>query len=300
MSTTEFQGQGSLPHLRGFLFPSCLCVPTRLYTLSARDINVLEPPLLLDEVPGELQADDGVDQRVVLDSLRESASDAHAYSMKYEDMPVKRVLLSTLRKLYRKKLAKSAFDLLRCRTEIDIDAKYQHDSTSPDLIFDISRHFLDFMLVLSKDIGFHAFLPNSPSDHLFNFSLDLHQPQRILKTKHTNLGFSLLQRALFIGTSRGRETAWLIMVPNSFMAAQDDGIPSNAGDSKDDGDGEEPPLSHQRVATNMQGKHYFMLVMFFAFVYQKYLPGRNIACYKEYPDLSVNAWKNVQAATNIL
>lgn len=283
-----------------FLFISAPPPATDMILLLCRDINVLEPPLLLGEVPDELLTEDGVDQSRVLDSLRESAGNANPNAVCYEDMPITRVPLSKMRKLYEKRMAKAAFDLLRCRTEIEIDAKYQHDSTGPDLAFDISRHFLDFLLVLSNDIGFHAFLPNSPSDHLFNFSLDLHQPQRILRTKHTNLGFSLLERVLFIGTSRGRETAWLVMVPNSFIASEDDGIPANDGDEDNGGEGPEAPVPHQRVATNMQGKHYFMLVMFIAFVFEKYLPGRSIACYKEFPDLSINAWKNVREATNLL
>lgn len=34
--------------------------------------------------------------------------------------------------------------------------------------------------------------------------------------------------------------------------------------------------------------------MFIVFIFEKYLPGRNLACYMEYPDLSVNAWHNVR------
>lgn len=233
----------------------------------------------------------------MLDTLRDSAGDTHDGSVCYEDIPVKRILLSTHRKLYEQRMAKAAFDLLRVRTEIDIDAEYQYDPVSPDLIFDITRHFLDFMLVLSSGIGFDAFLPNTANDHLFSFSLDLHQPQRLLKTKHTDLGFSLLHRVLYLGSSRGKDTAWLIMVPNSFIAAQDDGIPA-------DSDDEEDPDTHSpssgRIATNLQGNHFFMIVMFIAFVFEKYLPGRSIACYKEYPDLSANAWQNVREATNLL
>lgn len=264
-----------------------------------RDTNILIPPLRLGDVPEELQTDDGVDQRVVLDSLRESAGDFNASSVHYEDMPVASVLLSQFRRMYETRSAKAAFDLLRSRTEIEIDPEDQYTAVGSDLIFDISHHFLDFLLVLSKGIGFHAFLPNSPSDHLFIFSLDLHQPCRILKTKHVELGFSLFQRALYIGTSRGKDTAWLVMVPDSFINAQDDGIPED-NEQEEDEDHADPQLSRGRAQTNMQSKHYFMLVMYIAFVFEKYLPGRNIACYKDYPDLTTNTYKNVKAATNLL
>lgn len=202
--------------------------------------------------------------------------------------------MSRLRRAYERGIVKPAFDLLRKRTEIYIDADYKRDPFSEDLAYDLTSHYLDFMLVMGKSIGFDAIMPNTASDLLFVFNLDLHQPHRMLKTKHADLGFSLTGRVLYMGRSRGKDTVWLVMVPNTFLAAQDDGF-------SDDEDEDEPSRTElPSDKTNMEGKHYFMMVMFIAFVFQKYLPNRSVCCYEMYPDLSVNAFRNVKAATNLL
>ncbi|KAF7970095.1 hypothetical protein HWV62_25024 [Athelia sp. TMB] len=255
-----------------------------------RDTDMSVAPLLLDDVPDELQADDGVSQHHILDSLRDCAGDPNLGSLPYEDMAVKRVKLSHLKECFERQRAMAACELLYRRTEIVIDSKCLHPPTSPSLAFDLSNHFLDFMLVLSKSIGFDAILPKAASDLLFVFNLDLHQPHRTLKSKHADLGFSLAGRVLYLGRSRGKDTVWLVMVPKAFLAAQDEGVANGFTESQ----------PKRRNSTNMEGRHYFMLVMFIAYVCQKHLPGRNITCHTQYPDISINAWRNIRAATNLL
>lgn len=186
----------------------------------------------------------------------------------------------------------AAFKLLRSRSEIFVDNKFSYDAHDRDIAYDASRHFLDFLMVLSGRIGFDAFLPNSLNDMTFIFNLDLHQPQRLLNMKHSDLGFTIDRNALFIGRSRGKDMVYLVMAPNSFIN-EDEPDP-------DDSEIPTPSPTKGRVRTNMAGQHYFMIVMFMAYVFQKHCPNRNVYCHVPYPDLGRNAWRNVRESTNIL
>lgn len=186
----------------------------------------------------------------------------------------------------------AAFKLLRSRTEIYIDDDFAYDPHDRRLAYDASEHHLDFLMVLSSRIGFDAFLPNSANDITFTFNLDLHQPQRSLKMKHCDLGFRVDRNALYIGRSRGKDMVYLLMAPNSFI--DEDERDDDAADLAED------VRPRRRKPSNMLGRHYFMMVIYMAFIFQKHFPRQDVYCHDQYPDIDHQPYKHIRDATNIL
>jgi hypothetical protein len=118
------------------------------------------------------------------------------------------------------------------------------------------------------------------------FNLDLHQPARTFKGKHARIGFSPERSMLFVGTSRGKDPLWVAMAPDEFFESVSD---------NDD-------LSQHRSTqpSCLQGRHYWMMVMYFAHVITSALPARHIYCIEQYPDLSNRPRYEVENVTNIL
>lgn len=264
--------------------------PCDLYVLFPRDLNVHRSPLLLGDVPDELRADDGVQQHIVLDALRDAAGDIDVNGPRYEDLPVEQVPLSKLQDIMENGRTNNALKLLQQRTEIVIDEGFKYSAHSSELAYSLAQHHLDFLMVLSDGIGFDACLPNARNDLTFVFHLDLHQPHRALPMKHVDLGFPVRRNALYIGRSRGKDMVYLLMAPNTFIS-QDEVDPDDIIDPS-------PPAS--KLPTNMTGKHYFMLVMFMAMIFQKHFPDLDVYCHEPYPNIDENAWRNVRNTTNIL
>lgn len=258
-----------------------------------RDLNGLSPPHFLGDVPDTLRADDAAFQPLIDDSLRETAGDPNRLSTRYEDLPVSRTPLSRYKNIMDGDQLNAAFKLLRARNEIFIDEEYTYDPQDRRLAYDASEHHLDFLMVLSDRIGFDACLPNSANDITFTFNLDLHQPHRSLNMKHCDLGFPLNRNALYIGRSRGKDMIYLLMAPNTFI--NDDEL----DDPEDDMSADAPP-PRRRVPSNLSGRHYFMLVMYMAFIFQKHFPRRDVYCHTRYPDIDHQPYRHVRDVTNIL
>lgn len=239
----------------------------------------------LNVVQDELAADDGLDQRVINSILDEDAYDEHTQRQRYKDTTFKRVKLSVFRDIFDKKQAHKSFQLMRQRTEIILDDDFTYKSNNTHLAWDLSQHFLDFLLVVSAKVGFHAILPNTPNDHHFVFDLDLHQPSRVFKAKHADLGFSSERRLLFIGKSRGKDEVWLAMAPLDFFV-----------------DDPDRPLNPTKAVESscLTGPHYWMLVMYFAFLLHRIFPQKSVFCSNPYPNIDVDPRLRVQIATNVL
>lgn len=203
-----------------------------------------------------------------------------------------RIPLSRYKQMMEDDQLNAAFKLLRSRTEIFIDEEYTYDAHDPRLAYDASEHYLDFLLVLSSRIGFDSFLPNSVNDITFAFSLDLHQPQRSLNIKHCDLGFPVGRNTLYIGRSRGKDMVYLVMAPNTFI--NEDEPDDDASDHPDNA------ATPRRLPSNLSGRHYFMLVMFMAFIFQKHFPRRDVYCHTRYPDIEHQPYKHLRESTNIL
>lgn len=232
-----------------------------------------------------LSADDGLDQRVINGALTEGAYDSETQRQKFKDVPFRRVRLSELRANFEGNKTRRALNLMSMRTEIKIDDEYLHKHDNPNLAWDMSKHYLDFLLVQSASIGFHAILPRVANDLTFIFHLDLHQPCRTFTSKYVDLDFSPDRRLLYIGRSRGKDEVWLAMAPAEYFL-KDQALPR-----------------HARMAvlpTSLEGSHYWMLVMLFAYFLNRKFPGGSIYCTVPYPDLESNPRQNVAASTNIL
>lgn len=254
------------------------------HIINTRDTHDCGSNIDLNHVPPDLSADDGLDQRVINAVLDEGAYDAESQRQKYRDTPFRRVKLSELRHNYERRQTRRALRLMAIRTEIEIDDEYMYQNDSPDLAWDMSKHYLDFLLVKGSDIGFHAILPNNANDLNFIFHMDLHQPGRTFKSKHAELDFTPDGRLLYIGRSRGKDEVWLAMAPlEYFNTTREHGESIN-------------PSPQQCLA----GKHYWMIVMLFAYLHDTAFPGKAIYCTDPYPDLDNEPRLHVTESTNIL
>jgi len=75
---------------------------------------------------------------------------------------------------------------------------------------------IDYHLTVANCVGFSPLLPNTRSDHTYEFKMDLKKQIRDFKGKHAMLGFDPAGRMLFIGT-RDNENVFLAMAPNEFL-----------------------------------------------------------------------------------
>lgn len=238
-----------------------------------------------------MRAADAAQQHVILDTIRDAAGDNAQDTIRYEDLPLKKVLLSKLRQSFVSHNTDAAINLLRERWEVDFDVDYRYCPHDPNLAYSFTGHYLDFLLIMSSGRGFAAFVPPQPNDMTFVFHLDLHQPHRALKMKHVDLGFPVNRNALFIGRSRGKDQCYIMMAPNAFI---------NHPPADDPLTYDDPPPTKGPVRTNLTGRHYFMLVMYMAHIYQAHFPDSSVYCTDRYPNVDEHAWRNVHNVTNIL
>lgn len=248
----------------------------------SRDDSATSDVFQLDAVADALAADDGLDQGVINSSLE--GSDDDRAQRKFDDLPFRHVSLKELKDIYESRNARKALNLLRMRTEIALDPDMTYNTDDPSLAWNVPNHYLDFLLVVSDNIGFDAILPNVPNDPNFVFNLDLHQPTRTFKSKHANVGFSLDRCMLYIGKSRGKDNVWLAMAPEQFFS----------------GDGSYRDVHPNNGPTSLAPKHYWMMVMFLAHVIDESLPGQGIYCSEKYPDIHNTPRQNVEGCTNLL
>lgn len=241
----------------------------------------------LDRVPDDLAADDGLAQAAVNGVLNDTSYQTHMNMNGYKQVPFKRVPLSRYRDIFEGGMAKEAFNLMRQRVEIELDADMVHEPSNPNLAWDLSKHYLDFLLVVADKCGFGAILPSVENDHHFVFDLDLHQPARPFRMKHGSIGFSIARSMLYIGRSRGKDEVWLAMAPHSYF------LPELERHTPDE-------VVKRSEPTNLRGPHYWMIVMYLAYVFNEALPHRPIFCHVPYPAISDKPAREVKLSTSIL
>jgi hypothetical protein len=244
--------------------------------------------VVLDIVPNALAADDAPAQDVVALAV-DDRSYHHSARQKFNELPVRKVPLSRYRDIFDRKLPSKAIDLMRHRTEIFIGPELSYDALHPNLAWDLNNHFIDSLVVFSAAVGFDSVLPATDNDLLFSFSLDLHQPGRNIKLKHTPLLFPVERSVLYLGKTRGKDDLWLFMVPNEYF-----------DDDSDLADQTPATVSSVDKLTSMTGPHYWMIVMYFAYVFEKVLTNGSVFCVDKYPDIFNSPLTKVRACTNIL
>jgi hypothetical protein len=241
----------------------------------------------LDHVPHALAADDELDQSELTAQFRSTAFNNENSQREYRALSYKEIPLSTMKDIYDQKSTPQAISLLRQRTRIRLaDLEYKEAWRDPNLAWDLSSHYLDFILCVSNGVGFDALLPNKVNDLQFNFDLDLHQPHRQFASKHANMGLDGTHRMLYIGRVRGKDLGWLILAPNDYFHETPAAMLSN--DSKLKG------------SSVMSAQHYWMIVICLAHFIAKTFSNGNIYCSKEYPNLERFPRQNVEDSTNLL
>jgi hypothetical protein len=129
-------------------------------------------PLNLDDVPPAVESDNPVLQEEVFHSMFIAREGQETTDLTWEQTTVCTLPLSAFEKIFRRKDKATAANLLLRCTNLRIDPHLTFAPDHPMLLWDASKHFLDFVLVVSGTIGLHAFLPNTISDHTFSVSLD--------------------------------------------------------------------------------------------------------------------------------
>ncbi|TFK59308.1 hypothetical protein BDN72DRAFT_865263, partial [Pluteus cervinus] len=167
----------------------------------------------LGEVPPTVEADDPVDQGAIYRSILRTPA-AHlnpSARQEWARMPVQRVPLSALEKMYKHRLTDHAISLLHTRMDVVLDEDYVVDPQSPNLLWKLDGHFIDYILVVGKPSGLHAFLPRRIPPPSFQVTI---QPQlrREFRARYGSLGFKPNASMLYLGSGPGGEF-WLGMCP---------------------------------------------------------------------------------------
>ncbi|KAH7920877.1 hypothetical protein BV22DRAFT_1179673 [Leucogyrophana mollusca] len=209
------------------------------------DDDGLQGPFHLGDVPDGLEAEDPASQTSILAALRVNGDELATDGPKFDEQKLHNLSLGFYKRCFKLGDAATAVNALRKRVKLTIDDTYKVATDSDKLVWDASKHFLDFFMVVSRSIGLHAVLPNIAADHNFKFTLNLRQSYREFRSKFGKLGFNPTGSMMAIGQCGGLEV-WL-------------GFPLF-----DDGEPEEAPKA--RGDTRLTAKRHRMVVMFFAHV----------------------------------
>lgn len=120
-----------------------------------------------------------------------------------------------LRRHYEQQNAEAAIQHLNTRSRITLTKEEVFDPLDPSLVWVKNTHYLDFLMVVPKDYGFDAIIPNEASNHNYTFEMTMTQQQKPWIAKYGELGFDPTRRMLYIGKAQGQQV-WLGMVPTTF------------------------------------------------------------------------------------
>lgn len=244
-------------------------------------------PFNLDDVPvtHEVDEDDAVPQEAIFDGLFLHQEGAPSEGPTWEQTPVTTLNLSSIERMYRVGDRSSAIKLLHWCVNLVLDPDLKLPSNDPTLLWQGSKHFLDFILVVSGTIGLHAFLPKTLLDHNFSLSLNWHLQHREFRPKFGKLGFDPTGSMMAIGDGQSTEL-WLGFCPVANLEDID-----IANDS---------PLLHEKHGdTRLTSMHYRMGVMFLASCLSQ-IPSMPVHVMFPYgPRSDIKEWR-IEDATNVL
>lgn len=189
--------------------------------LSNDDLEQLD----VSDVPDEITCADSPTQAQVVEGIiRNTASiratdDAEFYEKSVKDLPVR-----TLKKIYDTRNRDHAIRMLHRRHRITFGRDDLYDPKDPALGWGRHKHFLDFLLVVPKEPGLDAIIPNREVDHNFSFDFTLTQYYRPWTTKYGELGFDPSRRMLYIGKAGG-QNVWLAMAPADVFGEETSNLP---------------------------------------------------------------------------
>ncbi|KAG0697258.1 hypothetical protein DFH29DRAFT_1022910 [Suillus ampliporus] len=244
-------------------------------------------PFNLDDIPvsQEVDEDEAIPQQAILDGLFLHQEGAQGDGQTWEQTSVSTINLSALARMFRIKDRSSAIKLLHRRVNLVLDTDLKLRSDDPKLLWKGSKHFLDFILVVSGSIGLHAFIPRTIADHNYTLTLDLRLQSRQFRPKFGKLGFDPTGSMMAIGNGQSTEL-WLGFCPVGHV---EDIALAN----------ESPLLSEKHGDTRLTSVHYRMGVMFLASVLSQ-IPSLPIHVMYAYgPQRDFRDWK-IEDATNVL
>ena len=229
-----------------------------------------------------LQAPDSVDPQDLYHSICDLPNSEIGQD-RYEQLPKEMVKLSSLKALYDNKRVNTALARLHRRSTLVIDKEYTVSMNDPGYAFSCRKSYLDFILVVGKDVGIDMFIPNVLVDHSFAIDLNLKLQIKPFTAKLGTLGFDPSSAMLCLG-----ETP----VANLFVGMAPNGFFSQA----------EPPfrLDEGYGDTRMSRTHYHILVIFMATILSK-LEGRNFYIFQPFDlDPTHIGLEHLKTETNVL
>lgn len=220
------------------------------------DDSVGEAVADISTVPNALAAysDDYLRQSEVLKEIIRTSMASSAGEKAFNETAKSTVKLSVLRRLYEMR-DRNAMNLLSTRHSIEIDDQYRVLVGSGEIKLKCEKTTIDYHLTVANCMGIAALLPNTVSNHQFQFELDLKKPFKGFKPKHAMLGFDPAGRLLYVGRC-SNEDVYIAMAPNSFLRGED--RPCAAG--------------HTTGSPAMSTRHYRQMVMMIAYFLDR-LPG---------------------------
>ncbi|KIK32147.1 hypothetical protein CY34DRAFT_760389, partial [Suillus luteus UH-Slu-Lm8-n1] len=249
--------------------------------------TLVTSPFNLDDISRvqEVDSDDAVPQEAIFDGLFLQQEGAPVDGPTWEQTTVTTVNLSSIERMYRINDRSSAIKLLHRRVNLVLDPDLKLRSDDPKLLWKGSKHFLDFILVVSGKIGLHAFLPRTLTDHNFTLTLNLRLQCREFRPKFGKLGFDPTGSMMAIGEGQSMEL-WLGFCP--------------IGNIEDiDLANQSPLLNEKHGDTRLTAVHYRMGIMFLASLLCQ-IPTMPVHVMYPYgPRSDFKEWK-IEDATNIL
>lgn len=212
-------------------------------------------PFDLADVPLSAEAEDALPQRKIFDSIFLRQEGVQRTGPTWEQTKTYPAPLSTLANIFKTKNKALAINLLRRRVNLKLDGDLCYRPDDPSLLWNASKHFLDYSLVVAGSIGLHPFLPNRLVDHTFTVTLDLNLQHREFRAKFGKLGFDPTGSMMAIGSGQSSEM-WLGFCP--LENAADVTIANEA-----------PLLNEKHGDTRLTSIHFRMAVMFLAHALSK-------------------------------
>jgi hypothetical protein len=149
------------------------------------------------------------------------------------------------------------------RCHLTFDAEDVVDANDPQYCFSAEKNYLDFLLLIGRNVGVEVFLPSHPTPG-FMVTLNLKLPIKQFYAKYGTLGFDPAGAILYIGQNAS-EDLWIAMAPNQFFEDSS----SRTGLNKSEQD------------RRLTGRHYRIMVIFLSWILTK-LDGRGFYLFDMY------------------
>jgi hypothetical protein len=176
------------------------------------DITSTPPHLDHSDVPHQTEILEGI--------LDQSSTITPGDAAGFHHAPVKPLTVSRLRQEFEQGQRGLAMHHLSSRHRVAFEASDLVDHDDPALCWGTETHHLDFAMVVPRDTGCAAIMPNRVSDHTWVWEACFDQRHRLWTTKYGKLGFCHEGRMLLVGKAGG-QNVWCAMAPNEFFHGED-------------------------------------------------------------------------------